>query len=100
MARNYKRDGKGRFARVASKAKKRYQKGHSGPGAKYRRQRDKFRSAGAYSQPSNQRLRKTRNIHRKASVVVTGAYFTPVYAISGARHARAKSNARRAVGGR
>lgn len=44
MARKYKRDSKGRFARVAGGAKKRYQKGHKGAGAIHRRRKAQWNS--------------------------------------------------------
>lgn len=44
MARSYKRDNRGRFARAAGGAKKRYQKGQTGKGAIHRRRRDQWNS--------------------------------------------------------
>lgn len=44
MARNYKRDNRGRFARTGSAAKKRYKKGQSGKGAIHRRRAAQWNS--------------------------------------------------------
>lgn len=50
MARNYKRDRNGKFARTGSSGKgkktlkQRYQKGHKGAGAIHRRRRDQWNS--------------------------------------------------------
>lgn len=44
MARKYKRDKKGRFAKTGASLKRRYQKGHKGAGAIHRRRRDQWNS--------------------------------------------------------
>lgn len=103
MARTYKRDSKGKFSRggsvrgVASKAKKKYQKGHSGPGAIHRRRKDYYNSTGAYAtsrkgKPVGKTLKKSR---KAASVIAFGnPGYAAVSAGSYARHKRSTRGAK------
>lgn len=65
MARNYKRDRKGRFARTGAAVKKKYQKGHSGAGAVHRRRRDQWNSG---------RKRDKAKVIVKTGIVPGGQY--------------------------
>lgn len=83
MARKYKRDTRGRFARTASSAKKRYQKGHKGAGAIHRRRK---------AQWSSGRKRDKAKVIYKSGIFVYGA---PTHAVSFIRNEHLKSKRKR-----
>lgn len=106
MARKYKRDRMGRFAKLGMKAGKAYARGHQGKGAKYRRSRDRFNSKGVYAK--NRYIRKGKapskatRVARKVSVVAIHTPVNPFFtvkagatAISGTRNYRKNRAARK-----
>ena len=82
MARSYKRDSKGRFAKGAGNLKRRYQKGEKGAGAIHRRRAKQWKSG---------RKRDMAKV-----VAKSGSYGgAAVHAVSFARHKRAQKRKKR-----
>lgn len=87
----------GRARRAGREVKRRYQAGHKGKGAIYRRTRDRFKSQGYYStrtgNKKSKRAGKIQRGYRKASTVASVANYgnATTLAVSYARHRQAEA---------
>ena len=90
-----RKKGPGRVKRAGSEVKRRYQAGHKGPGANYRRQKDRFNSQGYYkNRTGNKNSKKAGKVqrgYRKASTVASNLNYgvAATTAVSYARHKNA-----------
>lgn len=81
-----------RARRAGKEIKRRYQAGHKGPGANYRRARDRFNSKGYYTNRTgnkkSKRAGKAQRAYRKVSTVASAASSPAVAATYGASYLR------------
>lgn len=93
-ARKRKGRGKGRVRRAGREVKRRYQAGHTGPGAYHRRKKDYWNSSGYYKHSFGGKGRKAGKIQRGYRKVNTVAGINHLsLAVHGAslyRHNKAK----------
>ena len=84
----------GRVRRAGSYAKRSYQAGHTGKGAVYRRNRDRYHSKGYFATRTGRKGSKpaggAQRAYRKVSTVASVAYAPHGVAISALRHRSAK----------
>lgn len=89
----------GRTRRAGKEIKRRYQAGHRGPGANYRRQRDRYNSQGYYkNRTGNKNSKKAGKVlkgYRKGAVVVSNVGSGAVLATTGVSYLRHKKSAKR-----
>lgn len=64
-ARKRRRKRGGKIKRAGKELKRRYQAGHTGPGARYRRTRDYYNSTGYYSTRSGGSKKKPGKLQRR-----------------------------------